>query len=269
MLFYSFLIDAVLFLQRYLVAPFVVLVVLCASVTASELPQLKLMSPLSSVSLRSLEVEADSAYASKQLKAAQDGFRTILELDPGNRRAMFRLGNTLQQLGNTEQAMSLYRQVSAPNEFSQVLDEFGEKALINIALLASEQLRSALDELEKRKPGSKDSAPVQRLVDDLNDGQKTVATRVAAQQKNQSARKVKAAPELSPPEVINGSREVKHSIKPAPRVTYSQLADPAEDLTEITYIKGAPVKLAKPKDSSTRTVYRKVVQRNTVPRDER
>jgi tetratricopeptide (TPR) repeat protein len=259
--FKELLVKGSLTIGRHLIALVVASLLTNATVFANELPRLKLMSPLSSISLSVLADEADSAYKSKQLKAAQEGFQTILELDPGNRRAMFRLGNIFQQLGNTEQAVSFYRQAASTNEFSQTLDEFGEKALINIALLASEQLRAALEELEKRNPNSKDSTMVQSLIDDLGHGTKTLAARVVVSRNNPALRQISAPLEASAPEIINGSSTVKHSIKPAPRVTYSQLADPSKDLTEITYIKGAPVKVAKPKETNTRTLYRKIVQR--------
>jgi tetratricopeptide (TPR) repeat protein len=233
---------------------------------ASELPPLKLMSPLSSVSLDSLAGEADSAYANKQFKAAADGFRSIIELDGGNRRALFRLGNIFQQQGNNEQAMTFYRQASQATEYSQQLDEFGEKALINIALLAAEQLKQALAELEKRKPSAKVSVAAQGLVDDLSDSQALIAARVAglqrpvqnpSQSQNRKAQAVDVAP---PPEVINGN--LKHVLKPAPRVTYSQQADPSYDSPEVTYIKGAPSKATSARSSSsTQTLYKKVVRR--------
>jgi tetratricopeptide (TPR) repeat protein len=237
---------------------------------ANELPPLKLMSPLSSVSLDSLAGEADSAYANKQFKAAADGFRSIIELDGGNRRALFRLGNIYQQQGNSEQAMTFYRQASQATEYSQQLDEFGEKALINIALLAAEQLKQALAELEKRKPSAKVSVAAQGLVDELSDSQALIAARVAGLQKlaqspsqsqSQSQnRKAQATGVPPPPEVINGN--LKHVVKPAPRVTYSQQADPSDDSPEVTYIKGAPAKAtsARP-SSSTQTLYKKVVRR--------
>jgi tetratricopeptide (TPR) repeat protein len=239
---------------------------------ASELPPLKLMSPLSSVSLDSLASEADSAYANKQFKAAADGFRSIVELDGGNRRALFRLGNIYQQQGNSEQAMTFYRQASQATEYSQQLDEFGEKALINIALLAAEQLKQALAELEKRKPSAKVSVAAQGLVDDLSDSQALIAARVAGLQKavqspSSSQNRKTQAIDVSPPlEVINGN--LKHVLKPAPRITYSQQADPSDDSPEVTYIKGAPAKATSARPSSSaQTLYKKVVRRSAAQND--
>jgi tetratricopeptide (TPR) repeat protein len=242
------------------VMPFLVGSALSLQVQANGLPPLKLMSPLSSVSLDSLAGEADSAYANKQFKAAEDGFRSILELDGGNRRAMFRLGNIHQQQGNNERAMAFYRQASQATEYSQQLDEFGEKALINIALLAAEQLKQALAELEKRKPSAKTSMAAQGLVDDLSDSQALINTRLASLQKVAQNRKVQVVAEAPPPEVINGN--VKHSLKSPPRVTYSQQADPSDDSPEVTYVKGAPAKVpaARP-TSNTQILYKKVVKR--------
>jgi tetratricopeptide (TPR) repeat protein len=245
-------------------------VVLCSGNSiAGELPPLKLMSPLSSVSLGSLAGEADSAYAGKRFKVAEEGFLSVLELDPGNRRAMFRLGNIYQQMGKIDQAVSFYRQASAASEFSQVVDEFAEKALINIAMLASDQLRSVLDELEKRQPSANNAVTVQRLVDDLSEGQSILSKRVANMQKPMPPSKLMEL--AAPPEVIKGNatqiktaeESAMHKTQLAPRVTYNQPADPSKDLTQITYIKGAPVKVAKPKElGSTRTLYRRVAKRS-------
>jgi tetratricopeptide (TPR) repeat protein len=218
---------------------------LCLSAHANSLPPLKLMSPLSSVSLDSLAGEADSAYANKQFKAAEDSFRAILELDASNRRAMFRLGNIYQQLGKNEQAIDFYRQASQATEFSQQLDEFGEKALINIALLASEQMKSALAELEKRKASVKISPISQSLVDELSDSQALIAARVAMLHKNSQPKKYQITEAEVPPEVINGNHnngKQKPALKAPPRVTYSQQADPSANSPEITYVKGIPVK---------------------------
>jgi tetratricopeptide (TPR) repeat protein len=231
---------------------------------ANDLPPLKLMSPLSSVGLDSLAGEADSAYANKQFKTAEDGFRSILELDEGNRRAMFRLGNIYQQQGSDAKAMQFYRQAAMATEYSQQLDEFGEKALINIALLASEQLKQALAELEKRKPSAKALVASQGLVDDLSDSQTLIAARVASLQKVALNRKVHATSEGPPPEVINGN--VKQALKAPPRVTYSQQADPSDDSPEVTYVRGAPSKappvIPTPRQTGgTQTLYKKVVKR--------
>jgi hypothetical protein len=239
---------------------FVVASVLSPHVMANGLPPLKLMTPLSSVSLDSLAGEADSAYANKQFKAAEDGFRSIIELDGGNRRAMFRLGNIYQQQGNNEQAMAFYRQASQPTEYSQQLDEFGEKSLINIALLAGEQLKQALAELEKRKPSVKASVATQGLVDDLSDSQALIAARVASLQKESQSRRLQSVEPVLPTEVINGN--LKQSLKPPPRVTYSQQADPSGDSPEVTYLKGVPAKAPSVRSTSTtQTVYKKVVKR--------
>jgi tetratricopeptide (TPR) repeat protein len=230
-------------------------------VQANGLPPLQLMSPLSSVSLDSLAGEADSAYANKQFKLAEDAFRSILELDPGNRRATFRLGNIYQQQGNHERAIGFYRQAAQATEYSQQLDEFGEKALINIALLASEQLKQALAELEKRNPSAKNSATTQSLVDDLFDSQVLIAARVTSLQKAAQNRKAQSVVEAAAPEVINGN--VKHVLKAPPRVTYSKQADPgSDDSPEVTYVKGAPSKVPSTKaTSSSQTLYKKVVKR--------
>jgi tetratricopeptide (TPR) repeat protein len=241
------------------VMPFVIGVAFSLHVQANGLPPLKLMSPLSSISLDSLAGEADSAYANKQFKAAEDGFRSILELDGGNRRAMFRLGNIQQQQGNNEQAMAFYRQASQATEYSQQLDEFGEKALVNIALLAAEQLKQALAELERRKPSAKTSVAAQSLVDDLSDSQALIAARVASLQKFAQNRKVEVVAEALPLEVINGN--VKQVLKAPPRVTYSRQADPGNDSPEVTYVKGAPSKLPSAKQTNgTQTLYKKVVK---------
>jgi tetratricopeptide (TPR) repeat protein len=227
---------------------------------ANGLPPLKLMSPLSSVSLDSLAGEADSAYANKQFKAAEDGFRAIIELDASNRRAMFRLGNIYQQQGSNEQAMAFYRQASQATEYSQQLDEFGEKALINIALLAAEQLKQALADLEKRKPSTKASVATQGLVDELSDSQALIAARVAGLQKVAQSRKSQGLEQAVPPEVINGN--LKHVLKPAPRVSYSQQADPSDDSPEVTYLKGVPAKVPSARFiNNTQTLYKKVVKR--------
>jgi tetratricopeptide (TPR) repeat protein len=237
---------------------------LAVEAKANELAPLRLMSPLSSVSLNSLAVEADSAYANKQFKVAENGFRSILELDEGNRRAMFRLGNIYQQQGSNDKAMQFYRQAAMSAEYSQQLDEFGEKALINIALLASEQMKQALAELEKRKPSAKTSVVAQGLVDDLSDSQALITARVASLQKVSVNRTVQAIQDVLPPEVINGN--VKQALKAPPRVTYSRQADPSDDSPEVTYVKGAPTKtpptrMTKRQTSDTQVVYKRIVQR--------
>jgi tetratricopeptide (TPR) repeat protein len=255
------------FLTSRWIAALAVLVICCGVSRAGELPPLKLMSPLSSVSLGGLAGEADAAYASQRFKAAEEGFLSVLELDPGNRRAMFRLGNIYQQMGKADQAVSFYRQASAASEFSQVVDEFAEKALINIALLASDQLRSALDELEKRHPLTSNASTAQRLIDDLSDGQSILAKRVAQMKK--SIVPSKPTGEVAPPELIKGNssqvnssgENIVNKTQPAPRVTYNQPADPSKDLTQITYIKGAPVKVAKPKEQTkTRKLSRRLAK---------
>jgi tetratricopeptide (TPR) repeat protein len=225
----------------------------------NELPPLKLMSPLSNISLESLAGEADSAYSNKQFKIAESGFRSILELDSGNRRALFRLGNIFQQLGNNEQAMAFYRQASQATEFSQQLDEFAEKGLINIALLSAEQLKSALSELDKRKPSAKNASTVQGLIDELSDSQSLISARVASLQKSSVLHRTQTVTEVALPEMINGN--VKHSLKPPPRVTYSQQANPSEESLEVTYVRGAPPKALAPRSiRRTETVYKKVVK---------
>jgi tetratricopeptide (TPR) repeat protein len=255
---------------------------LCQTVPAIDLPPLKLMSPLSSVSLDSLAAEADSAYSNGQFKVAEVSFRSILELDPSNRRAMFRLGNIYQQLGKNGQAIESYQQASQATEFSQQLDELGEKALINIALLASEQMKSALAELENRKSSVKPLPIAQSLADELSDSQALiaaqVASRVAAVNKRSTPKKNQVSAVEEPTEVINGGHNLgshnhgsqKHALKAPPRVTYSQQANPSADAPEITYVKGIPAKEPVPRivkdKTTTRTIYKKTVKRRATVR---
>jgi tetratricopeptide (TPR) repeat protein len=246
---------------------------LCQTVQATDLPPLKLMSPLSSVSLDSLAAEADSAYSNGQFKVAEVSFRSILELDPSNRRAMFRLGNIYQQLGKNGQAIESYQQASQATEFSQQLDELGEKALINIALLASEQMKSALAELETRKSPAKPLPNAQNLINELSDSQALIAARVAGVNKRSTPKKNQVVAVEEPTEVINGGHNLgghkvssqKHALKAPPRVTYSQQANPSADAPEITYVNGIPAKEPAPRivkdKTTTRTVYKKVVKR--------
>jgi tetratricopeptide (TPR) repeat protein len=256
-------------ISRYL-SVLAVAILCCGASRAGELPPLKLMSPLSSLSLSGLAGEADAAYGGKRFKVAEEGFLSILELDPGNRRAMFRLGNIYQQIGKTDQAVSFYRQASATSEFSQVNDEFAEKALINIAMIASDQLRSALDELEKHQAMATNALTVQRLVDDLSEGQSILSKRVATMKKPMLS--LKTTGEVAPLELIKGNTTQMISAgesttiktQPAPRVTYNQPADPSKDLTQITYVKGMPVKVAKAKEpTSARTLSRRLAKRSS------
>jgi tetratricopeptide (TPR) repeat protein len=248
---------------------------------ASDLPPLKLMSPLSAVSLDGLAVEAEAAYSIKNMKSAEDGFMTILELDPSNRRALFRMGNIHQQQGQPEKAISFYRQASQTSEFSQQLDEYAEKALINIALISTEQAKLALAELEKRKPSAKFSEVAQRLVDELSDNEASIATRVSALQKKPAVKRnvvakpiAPAASVQAPIEVIGGIGGIvkvanNESLKPAPRVTYSQQADPTDDAPVVTYLRGIPAKVSVPKTlPSSRYASKKKRDRATPLRQE-
>jgi tetratricopeptide (TPR) repeat protein len=145
----------------------------------ASLPPLVLMTPLSQLSLDALTGEADAAYAAKNFKASQELLQTVLDLAPGNRRASFRLANIYQQRGQLDKAVLAYRQTAEPNEFSEGLDEFAEKALINIAIIGAEHSRSALAELEKRQPEVKNQVFVKRMFDDLSDTDAILAARIA------------------------------------------------------------------------------------------
>jgi tetratricopeptide (TPR) repeat protein len=180
------------------------------------LPPLVLMSPLSQISLDALTGEADAAYAAKNLKIAQDLLQSVLDLAPGNRRALFRLANIHQQRGQLEKALHAYRQTAEPNEFSEGLDEFAEKALINIALIGADQSRSALAELEKRQPDVKNQVVVKRMFDDLSDTDALLAARIA-----RLSKVVKSSPNSSSatqqpvlPQIIQG-RPVAEFTGPA------------------------------------------------------
>jgi tetratricopeptide (TPR) repeat protein len=171
------------------------------------LPPLVLMSPLSQISLDALTGEADAAYAAKNFKNAQDLLQSVLDLAPGNRRALFRLANIHQQRGQLDKALQAYRQTAEPNEFSDGLDEFAEKALINIALIGADQSRGALAELEKRQPDVKNQVAVKRMFDDLSDTDALLAARIARLSKvaKSSPNSSSAAQQAVSPQIIHGS----------------------------------------------------------------
>ena len=175
------------------------------------LPPLSLMSPLSSISLDGLLNEAEAAYASRNLKTAEDVLQTVLDLDSGNRRALFRLGNIAQQRALPEKATGYYRELSKPNEFSQGLDEIGEKALINIAMLSLESARSALTEMDQRLALKDKRIERKALLDDLEEAQARLDTKIdVVNVKFARAAPVKAkvlttAPSLVEPQMIRGN----------------------------------------------------------------
>jgi tetratricopeptide (TPR) repeat protein len=200
---------------------------------AQSLGPLALMSPLSSLSLDGLAAEADAAYAAKNYKLAEDSFKAILDLDAGNRRALFRLGNVYQQRGFLEQAIVAYRQASQATEYSQTLDDYAEKSLVNIALMGTEQARTALAELEKRKPSLKVQAAVQRIIDDVGDTEVLLAPRIASFKPKAKSKAVDLRDDfLSEPQMIKGNDAKAIDIKGNP----SRMV---EERPEITYLRSA------------------------------
>jgi tetratricopeptide (TPR) repeat protein len=198
---------------------------------AQSLGPLALMSPLSSISLDGLANEADAAYAAKNYKAAEDSFKAILDLDAGNRRALFRLGNVYQQRGLSDQAIASYRQAAQATEYSQTLDDYAEKSLVNIALIGAEQARTALAELERRKPSIKVQAAVQRIVDDLGDTEVLLAPRLA----NLKA-KVKTKPTDSPTDVSSEPQMIRGNDL-AQKASKRIAPESDNDRPEITYLR--------------------------------
>jgi tetratricopeptide (TPR) repeat protein len=205
--------------------------------TGQKLPALTLMSPLSAISLEALAADADAAYSAKSYPTAERLFTAILELDSDNRRALFRLGNVFQLRGDTDRALLFYRRASVSTEYSATLDEFGEKALLNIALIASEQARSAIAELEKRSGIEKHKAQFQSIVDDLAGSERQVSEHIRRFQR------------VSPPSFQVGHEEPSKD-RWQPQLIAGNVGNVGRDkadLPEVTYLKvGTPKAKSKP-----------------------
>lgn len=240
---------------------------------AQTLPPLRLMSPLSSISLDGLLSEAEAAYSSRNLKAAEDSLLAVLDLDAGNRRALFRLGNIAQQRSLPERAAGFYRELSKPNEYSQGLDEIGEKALINIALLGIASAREAIAEIDQRQSSKDKHFERKALLDELDEAQIKVDKKIdqigakysrpasgkalssPAQTQTNSERSKDNTAAFSEPQVIRGNMTVDaaQSDRPSPKrksrakasQADSELAARAEideaeavERPQISYLKG-------------------------------
>jgi tetratricopeptide (TPR) repeat protein len=189
-----------------------------------KLPALSLMSPLSTISLETLIAEAEAVYAAKNFPHAEKQFQAILDLDHDNRRVLFRLGNVFQMRGDTELAIRFYRRASKATEYSQGLDEFGEKALLNIALIATEQARLALAELEARTVPDTQKVQFRAITDELGMSDRRIQESIKRLQKVNSPN----SPLLTEDYAKNNGQ---------PQLIAGNVGREKVDLPEVTYLK--------------------------------
>lgn len=99
---------------------------------------------------RSLELllgEAETHYRARRLQEAEQSFRAVVDREPRSLHAWLRLGNLRHGRGDLEAAARAYRQASAHPPTHALDQEAREKALANLAILALEQARLALEDL--------------------------------------------------------------------------------------------------------------------------
>ena len=97
-----------------------------------------------------LQSESESAYRAGDHQQALRGFSNLLDHDPCNTMAWFRLGNLHQQAGREEDALRAYQQaasMSVSGESGEIAQIRG-KAWLNIALLNVARASRAIDALD-------------------------------------------------------------------------------------------------------------------------
>jgi tetratricopeptide (TPR) repeat protein len=207
-----------------------------------KLPALSLMSPISKISLEALFAEAESAYATKNFQLAEKRFMAILDLDNDNRRAQFRLGNVFQIRGESELAVRFYRGASKAAEYSQVLDEFGEKALLNIALISTEQARLALADLEARLALDTQKSQFKAIKDELGMSDSRISEHLKRRRSVNDSRTLN---------VIDDSMKTYGQ----PQLIAGNVSRELVDLPEVTYLKSKP-SVQKDRTSKAKTASR-------------
>jgi tetratricopeptide (TPR) repeat protein len=91
--------------------------------------------------------DAERAYRAKEFTQAKAAYIAVLELTPSNEAAWLRLGNIQQLLGCKELALFAYRHLlpKTPDKIQEVQ----ARGVLNLALIAGEQLTEALTMLSK------------------------------------------------------------------------------------------------------------------------
>jgi len=91
--------------------------------------------------------EAEAHYRARRFQEAEQGFRAVVDRQPRLLHAWLRLGNLSHARGDLEAAARAYRQASAHPPTHALDQEAREKSLANLAILALEQARLALEDL--------------------------------------------------------------------------------------------------------------------------
>ncbi len=107
-------------------------------------------SPSTRLDARSAErllVEAEAHYRGRRFSDAELGFRAVVEAEPRSLHAWLRLGNLSHARGDLEAARLAYQRASAHVGNHSIDQEAREKAFANLAILALEQARLALEGL--------------------------------------------------------------------------------------------------------------------------
>ena len=119
-------------------------------VTASRLATKSSDRPSRSLDARSIEMvlsQAEAHYRNRRFGEAEQGFRAVVEAEPKSLHAWLRLGNLSHARGDFDAARQSYQRASAHGAAQPLEQEAREKALANLAILALEQARVALEGL--------------------------------------------------------------------------------------------------------------------------
>jgi Tetratricopeptide repeat len=221
---------------------------------------IKLTRPLSNDSLERLGSEAESLYKSRHRDRAIDAFTELLELDPLNAQAWFRLGNLYQQSNDVAGAIRAYRKCADTAAQTVGREVVRAKALLNLALLGLQGARQALNELGNQPLADELQAARNHAL-----GQLAVSdNRVRTPNPNTSPPTAAIQPPASPPtrlssvpvqtrtglvpELIEGSGGVAKATKRVRKGKTGELTElqaddrPKNEPVKIDYFEGAPGK---------------------------
>ncbi len=134
-----------------------------ASGAVGELPPIQLTRPLAPETLARLRSEAETWYRSRNASQAKEAFAMLVELDPSDASAWFRLGNLHQQGNDIAAAARAYRKAADSRGGAPEQASIRRKSLVNLALLGLARARQAMLELEAEPIGADTAAARQQL----------------------------------------------------------------------------------------------------------
>ncbi|HVL59647.1 MAG TPA: tetratricopeptide repeat protein [Burkholderiaceae bacterium] len=236
--------------------------------TAADLGPIRLQRPVAAATFDRLLKEAESMYRSRNLPQALDAYQTLVELDPGHSQAWLRIGNLHHQGGRIGAAMAAYRNAVPADEAAIPDPAAVGKALLNIALLAAEQVGDALERFDRGGQSADElratrDQVLERLIELVQQARRTAAGDAGATAAAADAAVTRAASRAAAASPAGAAGDGARSAEPANPYTVDRwtgrpsarraaggrgtvadplTVDPLPPRPQVEYIEGAPVR---------------------------